>query len=180
METWYDHGPDRRGGEDTPPGTSPPTKGSAHVRVRIFIIVLLLAPWGAESVSGQEAEVREAINATLAAWRSGDFQQFATFYHADTRGFFLDGGMLVEGFNVATLEAAYNAGFRANLEVSDVNVRVRGDVALSTGLLAGALTMPGGGTVDGTWRYSDARVLDNGTWKVIQYHFSEMAGPVGR
>ena len=151
------------------------------MRVRTVIFILLLAsPWVARPAAGQEAEVRDAITETLVAWRSGDFQRFASFYHADTRGFFLDGGMLVEGFNVATLEAAYNAGFRADLEVGDVSVLMHGDVALTTGLLEGVLTMPGGGVLQGTWRYSDARVLDEGIWKVIQYHFSEMAGPAGR
>ena len=151
------------------------------MRIRTVILVLFFASQGsAQPVAGQDAEVRQAVSETLAAWRSGDFERFATFYHTDTRGFFLDGGVLLEGFNVAALQAAYNTGFRADLELGEMHVSVRGDVALTAGLLEGALTMPGGGTVQGTWRYSDTRVLEEGTWKVVQYHFSELAAPVGR
>jgi len=151
------------------------------VRIRTVISVLFLVSfWSARPAAGQEAEVRHAVSETLAAWRSGDFERFATFYHADTRGFFLDGGALLEGFNVAALQAAYNTGFRADLALGEMSVQVRGDVALTTALLEGALTMPGGSTVEGTWRYSDTRVLEDDTWKVVQYHFSEMEAPAGR
>ncbi len=151
------------------------------MRVRTVILVLfLVSSWAARPALSQEAEVRQAVTETLAAWRSGDFGRFATFYHTETRGFFLDGGGLLEGFNVAALEAAYNTGFRADLDLGEVSVRLRGDVALTTALLQGALTLPGGSTVEGTWRYSDARVLEAGTWKVVQYHFSEMEAPEGR
>ena len=151
------------------------------MRARTFIFVLfLVSPWTLRSAAGQEAEVREAVSETLAAWRSGDFELFATFYHADTRGFFLDGGALLEGFNVAALQAAYNTGFRADLELGEMRVWVLGDVALTAALLQGGLTLPDGSSVPGTWRYSDTRVLEEGTWKVVQYHFSEMDVPEGR
>ena len=151
------------------------------MRARTVISVLFLASlWTAQPGVGQEAEVRQAVSETLAAWSSGDFERFAMFYHADTRGFFLDGGALVEGFNVAALEAAYNTGFRADFDLEEMSVRVHGEVAFTTALLQGVLTLPGGGLVEGTWRYSDTRVLEEGTWKVAQYHFSEMAAPTGR
>ncbi len=146
----------------------------------VILVLSLVLSWQAQPAASQEAEVRQAVTETLEAWRSGDFGRFATFYHAETRGFFLDGGALLEGFNVAALEAAYNTGFRAELDLGEVSVRVRGDVATTTALLEGALTMPGGSTVEGTWRYTDTRVLEEGTWKVLQYHFSEMEAPVGR
>ena len=148
------------------------------MRARTVIFVLLLAStWSARPVAGQEAEVRQAVSETLAAWRSGDFERFATFYRADTRGFFLDGGALLEGFNVAALQAVYNTGFRAELELGEMSAKVLGDVALTTALLQGALTLPDGSSVPGTWRYSETRVLEEGSWKVVQYHFSKMEVP---
>jgi ketosteroid isomerase-like protein len=151
------------------------------VRVRTVIFVFFLAlPSLARPAAGQEAEVQQAVAETLDSWRTGDFARFAIFYHPDTRGFFLDGGMLVEGLNLAALEAAYNAGFRADLDLGEVNVRVQGDVALTVALLEGSLAMPGGGSTQGSWRYSDTRILEEGTWKIVQYHFSEMVGPTGR
>ena len=151
------------------------------MRVRTVIFVFSLAlPSLARPAAGQEAEVQQAVAETLDAWRTGDFARFAIFYHPDTRGFFLDGGMLVEGLNLAALEAAYNAGFRADLDLGEVNVRVQGDVSLTVALLEGSLAMPGGGSTQGSWRYSDTRILEEGTWKIVQYHFSEMVGPTGR
>ena len=151
------------------------------MRARTVIFVLLLAsPWSGRPAAGQEEEVRQAVSETLAAWRSGDFEQFGTFYHADTRGFFLDGGALLEGFNVEALQAVYNTGFRADLELGEMSVKVLGNVALTAALLQGGLTLPDGSNVPGTWRYSDTRVLEEGTWKIVQYHFSEMEAPEGR
>lgn len=151
------------------------------MRARTVIFVLfLVSPWSARPAAGQEAEVRQAVSETLAAWRSGDFERFATFYHADARGFFLDGGALLEGFNVAALQVAYNTGFRADLELGEMTVRVLGDVALTAALLEGVLTLPDGSSMPGTWRYSETRVQEDGTWKIVQYHFSEMEAPEGR
>jgi ketosteroid isomerase-like protein len=126
------------------------------------------------------AEVRTSLEETLAAWKGGDFQTFAAFYHPAARGFFLDGGPRLRGFQVATLEAAWDAGFRTELELRDVEIAFHGDVAVVSAYLTGTLTLPGGGSLPGSWRYTETRVPADGDWKVLQYHFSRQEeAPVG-
>ena len=140
-----------------------------------FLVLVLAGP--ARTASAQDSEVAAAIEETLEAWESGRFQTFAGFYHPAARGFFLDGGPLMGGFNVPALEAAHNAGFRADLELRDLDVRVRGEVASSVAHLLGVLTLPGGRTIEGVWRYSEVRVQDEARWKVVQFHFSRQEEP---
>jgi len=132
----------------------------------------------AGGAAGQESEVREAVAGTLAAWSSGDFAAFAAFYSSDARGFFLDGGLLVEGgINAEALQVGYDAGIRADFDVRDIDVRVVGGVAVSVGYLEGSLTLPGGAVRSGTWRYTDTRIREAGIWKVIQFHISDLTVP---
>lgn len=143
-----------------------------------FCLALTLVGSG-ERLHAQEAEVTGAIRETLAAWGAGRFDDFSDFYHRDARGFHLDGGPLTGAFNQMTIQAAYAAGFRADVTLRDLEVRVFGDVAVAAGYLAGTLTLPGGATIPGTWRYSETRVLEEGLWKVVQFHFSPLTAPVG-
>lgn len=149
-----------------------------HANVRWLVVPAALLI-GTASVAAQQADVEAAIRETLAAWKDGDFESFASFYHPETRGFFLDGGFLLHGFNVATLQAAYNMGFRAEFEMRDLDVKLLNDVALSVTYLDGTLILPGDSVIEGTWRYSETRVLSGGMWKIVQYHFSEQSPPEG-
>lgn len=127
---------------------------------------------GAVEATGQEAEVRTAVERTLAAWTAGDFETAAEHYDAEVRGYFLDGGALVSGFNAEALRAAFEAGVKADLSITQLDVRVTGDVALTAGRLAGSITMPGGAPLEGAWRYTETRLRRASGWKVVQYHFS--------
>jgi uncharacterized protein (TIGR02246 family) len=145
------------------------------MRSRIAAFVVAVALSCTPNLHAQEAGVQQSIDEMVTAWEAGDFEKFAEFYHKDTRGFFLDGGGLLKGFNVAALTAAYNTGFRAQMSVRDLDVKRYGDVAISVAYMDGVLTLPGGGQVEGTWRYSETRVVQDGEWKIVQYHFSEQA-----
>lgn len=147
-----------------------------HRRLALLALILVVAvPC---DVSAQDPSVEASVQEMVAAWEAGDFQNFADFYHADTRGFFLDGGLLLRGFNVDALTAAYQQGFRASMEVRDLDVQRHGDVAVAVAYMDGTLTLPGGGAIEGTWRYTDTRILVEGDWKIVQYHFSRQE-PMG-
>lgn len=146
---------------------------------RILILAAsLLAVAGPMHVDAQEADVRQAIENTLDAWRAGDFATFAEFYHADTRGFLFDGSVLLEGFNVAMLTAASDAGFGADLSITEYDVDIYGETAVGVGYLTGTISLPTGAVIEGTWRYSETRVND-GSWKIVQYHFSKREDGLG-
>ncbi len=127
------------------------------------------------SVRAQEAEVRADAEETLSALNTGDGPTFVGFFHDDVRGFFVDGSRMIEGLNLLVFRAAYLTGLRTNLVMSNLDVRVYGNTAVSGALLAGSVTLPGGAVRTGTWRYSDTRVLEEGKWKIVQYHISRLA-----
>jgi hypothetical protein len=136
------------------------------------VLALLLAL----PVRGQEADVEAAVRGTLDAWRTGEYAEFVAAYHPEARGFFLDGGDVIAGFRLEALEATAEAGFRADVQLRDLDVDVYGDASVAVGLLAGALTLPGGLRLEGVWRYSETRVLEDGAWKIVQFHISSREG----
>ena len=142
--------------------------------VEILTVLLCSAFVLQTDLQAQEDAVRASMMETLAAWNAGDVTGFGAFFATDTRGFNLDGGILIRGFNAQALEAAISAGFGINVEPRDIDVKVYGNAAVGVAYLDGSITLPGGAVREGTWRYSETRVNDGGTWKVVQYHISAM------
>ncbi len=142
--------------------------------MRIPALVLATAVL-ASPIQSQEAEVVAAIEDQLGAWSAGDIQGFAAFSTDGVRGFNIDGGPLAIGFNTEMVEMALQAGFTVKFTPRDIDVKVIGSTAVAVGYLDGEVTIPGGETRSGTWRYSETRVKDGDTWKVVQYHFSQMS-----
>jgi ketosteroid isomerase-like protein len=134
-----------------------------------------------QQVAAQEAEVRTAMEESLAAWREGDFEKLGSFYAANTRGFMLDGGYLISGFSIEALQAAAEMGVAFDIQPQEVDIIMVGEgVAVAVATLEGSVTMPGGAVQEGAWRYSETRVKEGGIWKVVQYHFSPMeVAPLG-
>jgi ketosteroid isomerase-like protein len=133
----------------------------------------------ARAADAQVEEVREAMIASLAAWNRGDVEAFGGFFSAQTRGFNLDGGLLLRGFNPQALQIAISAGFSINVEPRDIDIKIYGGTAVAVAYLDGSITLPGGTAQQGTWRYSETRINDAGRWKVVQYHVSAMTVPAG-
>ncbi|MCH8810901.1 MAG: DUF4440 domain-containing protein [Gemmatimonadetes bacterium] len=140
---------------------------------RIIFIFCLMSSLASGSARAQEDDVRAAVTETLAALVARDVPAFANFYHEDTRGFFVDRSNMIEGFSSLAVRAAFITGLRLDVVMSDLNVKVYGDAAVVGALFRGSVTLPGGAVATGTWRYSETRVLDDGTWKVVQYHLSQ-------
>ncbi len=146
------------------------------MKLRVVGLGLALLMGGlAGNVHAQEAEVSAAVRATLAALTAGRYQDFVAQYHPNARGFFLDGGPLMQGFDAATLQSAAEAGVKTSVTLRDLDVKVYGAVAVSVGYLEGTLTLPGGISLPGTWRYSETRIPVNGAWKIVQFHISQSA-----
>jgi hypothetical protein len=155
----------------------PEELGSAMKRLKTMILLTICcATLSIQPVAAQQDAVRAAMVESLAAWSAADFQKLGSFYATQTRGFMLDGGMLITGYNAAALEMAVAAGFAFNVEPHDIDIMmVTNDVAVSVAIVEGAITLPGGALEEGSWRYSETRVLEGGAWKVVQYHFSPLS-----
>jgi ketosteroid isomerase-like protein len=149
--------------------------------VTTTMLVICCTIVSTRSAAAQENEVRAAMIESLAAWSASDFQKLGSFYATQTRGFMLDGGMLISGYNAAALEAAVAVGFGFNMEPHDIDILlVTETVAVSVAIVEGSITMPGGAPQEGTWRYSETRKKEDGVWKVVQYHFSPLTlAPLG-
>jgi len=146
------------------------------VRSRCVILAFCsMSLFASDSACAQELDVRADVSEILSALATGDATTFVSFFHDEVRGFFVDGSAMVEGFNLLAIRAAYVTGLRTNLVMSNLNVRVYGNSAVSGALLAGSVTLPGGAVTTGTWRYSDTRLLEEGMWKIVQYHISRLA-----
>lgn len=143
--------------------------------VGLLTVVLLTSSPGIGNA--QQDDVQQAVMETLTAWNSGDVVTFARYYRPDARGFFIDGGPLLPLFNEAAIQAAYAAGFKPEVEIKNLDTRSFGEVAVAVAYLQGSITIPGGVVEEGTWRYSETRVRENGVWKIVQYHFSKMTAP---
>ena len=89
---------------------------------KTILLVICCVTVSVQSVAAQEDEVRAAMVESLAAWSAADFQTLGGFYAAQTRGFMLDGGMLITGYNAAALEMAVAAGFSFNIEPHDIDI----------------------------------------------------------
>ncbi len=142
----------------------------------VFVLLGMILIW--QPAFTQQDEVEAAMVESLAAWRAGDFATLGNYYAAETRGFMLDEGYLLTGYNAAALEAAVSAGFSFDLEPRDIDiVMVDGTMAVAVAYVEGSVTVPGGTSQEGTWRYSETRVKRDGYWKVVQYHFSKLVVP---
>ncbi|WP_405284265.1 DUF4440 domain-containing protein [Gaopeijia maritima] len=140
----------------------------ARALALLLFTVTLAAP-----LRGQQAEVESAVRATLDAWSAGDYQGFVDAYHPEARGFFLDGGDLIQAFSLDALEATAEAGFRAEVTLRDLDVAVYGTTSVAVGYIEGQLVLPGGITLQGPWRYSETRVRTDGAWRIVQFHLSK-------
>ena len=143
---------------------------------RVIFVLCLMSSLASGSARAQEADVRAAVSETLAALIARDVPTFASFYHNDTRGFFVDRFSMIRGFSSIAVRLAYATGLRVNVVMDDLDVKVYGNTAVSGAVFRGSVTLPGGAVATGTWRYSETRVLDDGKWKVVQYHVSQAAG----
>lgn len=153
------------------------------MRRRIIPILLAIGCMGTsvQPAAAQEADVRAAMVESLAAWSDGDFQRLGTFFAEQTRGYMPGGSMVLTGFNPEALAAAVSAGMSFDIEPQDMDIRMLGEsVAVAVATIEGVITLPGGVVQEGPWHYSETRVLEGGTWKVAQYHFSPLPEGPGK
>jgi hypothetical protein len=144
---------------------------------RILPILLLSSALPlATPLGAQETEVREALLRTVATWNSGAHDEFRSYFMPTVHGFYLDGAVLYEGLNPLDEDRAlYAAGFKPNVVARQIAIRVYGNTAVAAAYFTGTIALPGGAQLQGPWRYTETRIRDGSTWKILQRHFSKLA-----
>lgn len=126
-------------------------------------------------LAAQEAEIRDAILRTVAAWNSGAHEEFRSYFMPNVHGFYLDGAMLYEGLNpIEQDRAQFAAGFKPNVAARQITIHVYSNAAVAAAYFSGTITLPGGQLLLGPWRYTETRIRDGGRWKIAQWHFSKL------
>lgn len=136
----------------------------------VLICWLLAAP---ATLAAQEAEIRQALQETIRAWNQARVDDFVQQFDPAVRGFYLDGGLMSEGVSRDATQALYDQGFKVNMELRHLDIRVFGNTAIVAGYMVGWVSQ-GGVTDRGTWRFTEVRVNQNGGWRAVQYHFSKL------
>ena len=122
-------------------------------------------------MENDEAAVIEAARVATAAYCAGDTDAFLPYIHPERTTFGPEGGRLA-AFDAEVLRAGMAAGsVQAQVEWQDLQARVYGDVAVSTGYIVG--TWNGGdGPVEGTWRETIVWLKQGESWQVAHLHVS--------
>ena len=130
-------------------------------------------------MSTEEAEVRELILRRIAEYNSGEYVDtiLDDWYPGTVNGFAV--GLLWEGQHSdeaqAEWKASFDAGFKPNIELRHLDVKVYGNTAVATGYQVGSYTLPDGRRWEGTWRYTEVRVKHGGQWRFVHSHVSPLA-----
>ena len=141
-------------------------------RVSLLAILLLIS---AGSAVGQtpEAEVTAAAKRTLDAYNRGDTTVFRSMFMPTVRGFWIDNSALTGGDDISAPEPPGGEP-KPNVSLRGLSVRVYGNTAVLAGYFVGTL-YAGGQAKNGTWRFTETRIKDRNTWKIVQFHFSPLA-----
>lgn len=128
------------------------------------------APLG--KLLARSEEVRRAQDLHLSAWNQGDVDAYLSLTSDEAMGFGASGDLASHAGRQAQLLNMYAAGYRPDFTYRNRTVQLHGEAAFTTAYLLGSLTTPSGRKLSGTFRYTEVRVWEDRTWKLIQYHLS--------
>ncbi len=112
----------------------------------------------------------------VGGYNSGNVDQIERRLAPQQNRFQGEGGFLTS-FNAADLRQAFQARFKINIEVHNLEAAVYGDSAITTFFMATTVTPPNGTPrTEGPWRVSYFLNKQDGAWKLVHAHQS----PLGR
>src|SRR6185503_19390429 len=86
-----------------------------------------------------------------------------------------EGGFLISSIDPSELKTAFQAGFKVNMEVHNLEAAVYGDSAVTTFLARTVITPPNGPQrTEGPWRTSQFWNKQDGAWKLVHSHQSQL------
>jgi CubicO group peptidase (beta-lactamase class C family) len=123
-----------------------------------------------------ESEVKAAVMDIVGGYNSGNVDQIERRLAPQQNRFQGEGGFLTS-FNASELRQAFQARFKINMEVQNLEAAVYGDSAVATFFMATTVTPPNATPRnEGPWRVSYFLNKQDGVWKLVHAHQS----PVGR
>ncbi len=144
------------------------------------LIVLIASLILASSAAADDvSDVKEAWVKVNAAFNAGDVDIMSQYIHAEASLFNYEGRTLSEGFDKDGFKAGFDAGLKFDWDANHLNVKVYGNAAVVTGYHVGTITLPNGDVSQGTRRFSEVWIKENGNWKQVHRHASQLE-PVPR
>lgn len=122
-----------------------------------------------------EAEVKAALNEIVSGFNSGSVDQIEKRLATLQNRFQGEGGFLTSFIDSAELRQAFQAGFKINPEVQNLETAIYGTNAISTFIMGGTTTPPNGtARPNGPWRTSIFWTKQDGVWKLVHSHQSAL------
>ncbi len=140
-------------------------------------IISTRSPNGADPSA--EAEVKAAVMDIVAGYNSGNVDQIERRLAPQQNRFRGEGGLLSSFVDAPELRQAFQAGFKVNMQVHNLEVAVYGNSAVAT-FFAGTTITPANGPprTEGPWRCSYFWNKQDGAWKLVHAHQSPLGGAV--
>jgi CubicO group peptidase (beta-lactamase class C family) len=133
------------------------------------------SPYGSNPKA--EAEVNAALAGLIAGLNSAKPEQVEQYLAPEQTGFRGNKGPLAFFIDPDGLRPDFGAGVRLDFQIHNLETAIYGDTALSTCFMSGMVTLPGGNKrSDGPWRLSLVWNKQNGAWKIVHAHQSELEG----
>ncbi len=115
------------------------------------------------------------------ARNNGDLDTWVQYHLPERYGFGPGGGLLSHGTSAEeekrSLKAQLDGGMKYNHRLVHVDVKVFGDVAITTGYVVGSSTSPDGRTNQAMMRRTGVVIKRNGQWKELHNHLSPVVAP---
>jgi len=115
------------------------------------------------------------------ARNNGDVDTWVQYHLPERDGYGPGGGLLSEGTTTEeerkSLKAQFDAGMKYNHRLIQVDVKVFGDIAITTGYVVGSSTSPNGTTNQVMMRRTGVVIKRDGQWKELHNHLSPVVAP---
>ena len=127
------------------------------------------------AIADDAADVKAASQALDAAFENKDMAVILGYMHPERSRYGSGGGLLWEGFRGDGLKAAFDAGLKIdNGTIRHLTVKIYGNTGVVTGYRGINVTLANGTTFRGTDRISEVWIKQQGKWKLIHSHSSQL------
>jgi CubicO group peptidase (beta-lactamase class C family) len=140
-------------------------------------VVNTKSPSGADPAA--EAEVKAAVMNLMAGYNTGNIEQIERLVAPQQNSFHGEGGLLRLFVDAPDLRSAFQAGFKLDFTVQELETAVYGNTAIATFIMRGKTTPPNGAPrTEGPWRSSFVWTRQDGAWRLVHAHQSRLTVPL--